>query len=104
MNKLLRFQFSSLVIMNLSALGQGTFQNLGFEENNLSAIPPGQTTIVPFSDAFPGWVGYFNGTNPVATAVYNGVSLGAPLISLIGRSTQYYSNSVISGEFTAVLS
>src|SRR5438105_3523438 len=87
-----------------SALCQSTFQNLGFEDADLSAIPPGQATFLPFSQVFPGWVGYYNGTNVASEAVFNGVSLGAPLLSLISRSTQFYTNSVIAGSYTAVLS
>src|SRR5256885_2056979 len=76
---------------------QGTFQNLGFEDADLSAITnPDQITDLPFSQLFPGWVGYFNGTNLASTALYNGVSLGAPLISLISRDARFYSNSVIA--------
>src|SRR5438874_12916403 len=90
-----------LGLMNLSALCQGAFQNLGFEDADVSSIPPGQTLFLPFSQVFPGWVGYLNDTNLAATAGFNGISLGSPLISLISRSTVYYSNSVISGEFTA---
>ena len=79
--------------------GQGSFQNLDFEAVNIS--PPNQNAFFPFSEVFPGWIGYI-GTNQATQAFYNGVSLGAALSSVFNRSTGY-SNWVISGNFTAAI-
>jgi hypothetical protein len=82
---------------------QGTFQNLGFESaTNLPSLPSGQPAFVPFANAFPGWAGTL-GTNQATTALYNGFSLGAVEVTLIGRGTANYSNDVIAGNYSAVL-
>jgi hypothetical protein len=87
----------------LNAFGQGTFQNLNFEAaNGLPTIGPGETGFVPMSNGLPGWTGYIAGTNQTTLADYNGVSAGAALITLIGKSS-VYSNSVIGGKYTATL-
>lgn len=81
-----------------SARGQGTFQNLGFEA--VSIVPPNQSGFFTFVQVFPSWIGYA-GTNQATQALYNGVSVGGALISLIGPYAPQ-SNSVVSG-YTAVL-
>ena len=70
--------------------GQGTFQNLNFESaNNLPAVTLGQAVFVPVGNAFPGWTVYEGGTQQ-SQLIYNGVSLGAPLVTLVGTNTGYY--------------
>lgn len=88
-----------LAATSQTASCQGTFQNLGFE--SVSITPTGQRGFFPFAEVFPGWTGY-QGTNQSSQAFYNGVSLGAALCSIIGRQS-VWSNSVISGNYTAVL-
>ena len=87
-----------------SALGQGTFQNLDFEAAVVPNLPSDQAAFIPFTNAFPGWMGYA-GTNQIqaTVALYNGYSQGAAVDSLIDGHTAVYSNNVISGNYTAVI-
>jgi hypothetical protein len=64
----------------LSALAQGTFQNLNFELAN-----PGQYSSfnVPVSDALPDWTVTIGGVQQ-AYVGYNAFSTGAPAVVLIG--------------------
>jgi len=82
------------------AHAQGTFQNLDFESAVVPSLPPGQTQFIPFTNAFPGWNAV---TNPGAVALYNGISIGAAMLSIIDGHTAGYSNDIIGGYFTAVL-
>lgn len=84
---------------SLAAHGQGTFQNLGFEAAH---DLPAQNGFVPASIAMPGWT-VILGTNQFPDVFCTGVSAGSALVSLIGRNTSGWSNSVISGNYTAVL-
>src|SRR5581483_341096 len=87
-----------------NVFGQGTLQNLNFESaNGLPNLGPAQTAFVPFGNALPGWTGYVGGTNQATQALYNSISAGGALISLIGRSSGSYSNAVIAGNYTATL-
>jgi len=88
------------LVIAIAADGQGTFQNLDFESAIVPTLPPDQTAFIPFTNAFPGWS---VGTNPAAVAGYNGISVGAALVSIIDGHTADYSNRVISGYFTAVI-
>lgn len=94
---------ATVLILGKGAFGQGTFQNLAFE----SAIVPngsgGLPVHIAFTNALSGWTGS-RGPFPATQAMYNGVSLGFAAISIIDRSAQFYSNSVIAGDFTAVIS
>ena len=85
-------------ILAVSALGQGTFQNLDFEAANPASTPPGG--FVPFPDAFPSWVGYL-GTNGTTNALYNDLYLGAAAISLLDEDR--IRGPLIEGDYTAVL-
>jgi hypothetical protein len=68
------------VFFALSALAQGTFQDLDFE----------QATIVPLGNgisaasAFPGWQTLI-GTTPTSVVYLDGKSAGSPLISLVNN-------------------
>ena len=88
------------LVFGYSACAQGTFQNLIFESAIVPSLPSGQPAFIPFVDAFPGWNGI---TNPAAQAAYNGISVGAALLSIVDLHTSFYSNYVIQGNFTAVL-
>jgi len=91
----------------LQTYGQGTFGNFNFENVNLVNPPaPALPTLVLFNDAFPGWIGYA-GTNQLTQTFNNGVSAGAALVTLITPNSggaSAWSNAVISGTYTAVLS
>lgn len=90
---------------SFTAHGQSTFQNLGFEAaHDLPHLElPTQTAYVGASNALPGWTIYL-GTNLYPGVWYNGVSAGSALVTLITKLNPYYSNSVIGGNFTAVIS
>jgi hypothetical protein len=84
----------------LTGYAQGTFQNLGFES---ASIPANPGVSIPFTNAFPGWVGFL-GPYQATDAGYNGISLGFAELSIIDRGSQSYSNNVIAGNYTAALS
>jgi hypothetical protein len=76
----------AVVITALSELyGQGTFQNLGFENPLLPLIPDGSFQV-PATNALPGWRAYL-GNFEVDRVVYNTVSLGAAAVSLQSSSS-----------------
>jgi sorbitol-specific phosphotransferase system component IIC len=79
---------------------KGGFQDLNFEEANPVSVgspyPPAYVTTV---SAFPGWQAYY-GTTPTSIVVYNGISLGATEISLVGPAAESY---VIDGTYSALL-
>jgi PEP-CTERM motif-containing protein len=81
----------------LSASAQGTFQNLDFESPNAGALT---NSLVAFSDAFPGWIGYI-GTNQTTCAGFNFTSAGAAAITLITASAP--GDGVIGGNYTATI-
>jgi hypothetical protein len=83
------------------SFSQGAFQNLGFDSPNVANLPPGGG-FVSVSDAFPGWAGYL-GSDQTTQAYFKGASLGAAAVSLIDRTTPFYSNDVIAGSYTAVI-
>jgi hypothetical protein len=65
-----------------SALAQGTFQNLDFEQASIVPLPGDNLGIfIVASDALPHWVVY-GGSSPVGYVIYNTVSLGTPIVSL----------------------
>jgi PEP-CTERM motif len=78
---------SSLIATTIAS-GQGTFQNLDFEEAGLYVSPTAVGTWGDFVDpalAFPGWSvgGLTNGQYRTVTG-YNTLSLGAPAVILMG--------------------
>ena len=72
----------------VEARGQGAFQNLNFESpiNLPTPNPTNQPVVVPVGNALPGWTVYQSGIQQ-SQMFYNGVSLGAPLVTLVGPST-----------------
>src|SRR5712664_3643145 len=85
----------------LSAYGQATFQNRGFEAANLPAIPSGQPgVLVPIREAMPGWTGYA-GSNGITQVLHNDLTLGAANISILGPD--WPASEIIAGKYSAVL-
>jgi hypothetical protein len=74
-------------LVALTALGQGTFQNLNFE----SAVvgPDASPRTVSFATALPGWTGYFNGTNIALSAIYNTVFIGSSGFALLDNQSSF---------------
>jgi hypothetical protein len=75
-------------------LGQGTFQNLDFEQANTTGYSP--ESSLPSVDAFPGWATLVGGT-PVSTVGYDNPTLAAAGIELVGPS------EAIQGNYSPVL-
>jgi len=77
-----------LLLAASSALAQGTFVNLDFEQATVPPTPVGVFgSFVDPAVAFPGWTpgGFTNFPTSIGTVVlYNDISLGAPYITLIG--------------------
>ena len=78
----------------LHALGQGTFQNLDFE-NPILPLAPG---VVPITNALPGWAAYYNG-NPGDWVWVGAIALGSPSISVVDDSQTPYGFPPIQGLF-----
>jgi hypothetical protein len=93
--------FVPLVATNICS-GQGTFGNLDFESASVPSVPPSQAVFISAMDAFPGWTAYV-GANPASQVMYNGISVGGALVSIIDQHTANYGNNVIAGNFTATL-
>src|SRR5436190_12006328 len=98
-SRLLAVWLTSLVMVRYLR-GQGTFQNLDFEEAN---IPPNPGSFIAFTNAFPGWIGSL-GQFPAPEALYNGISLGFAEASIIDSNQNAFSSNVIAGNFTAIIS
>lgn len=98
--------FSGLMSMAVgTGFAQPAFQNLDFESANVPVVPAGQLgSYVPFSDAFPGWTGYL-GTQQVATALEDNLTLGAPNISILAPNWSYFPGllPIIEGNYSALL-
>lgn len=99
---LLPFVCSLLLYLSCaSTLFAQAFQNLDFEDANLSPIPEGQYGgLVPITNAVPYWTGYFN-TKQVSQVLQNNFTLGAPSIDILGPN--WGSSSIIQGQYTLVL-
>src|SRR5690348_3854849 len=77
----------------ISARGQGTLQNLGFEQATLVPISGAPYARVQFAPAFPGWTGYVAGVQEVS-ALYNDRFLDTSGISIIDSGA---TNAAIGG-------
>src|SRR5712692_11752223 len=74
------FMAVTFIILCQNAQGQG-FRNLDFERATIPPTPVGGATFpADPALAFPGWTVGGSGT----VVAYNGLSLGAPAVSLIG--------------------
>jgi hypothetical protein len=85
-----------------SISAQDTFENLDFESANVSGHSPGN--LVPISDALPGWSAYFTSgttTYPQTQVVYDGISLGGAVISVIDDNAAAF--SPLQGNYSAFL-
>ncbi|MGO8701814.1 MAG: hypothetical protein ACLQVY_29375 [Limisphaerales bacterium] len=76
--------------------GQGTFQNLDFEEADVSGDHV--NSLVATSSAFPFWQAFYD-TTPATEVWYDSISTGAPLISIVDGQA----GPVIQGNYSAYL-
>ena len=84
----------------LCAAGQGTFQNLGFEAATVPRVPAGQFgSPVAITNGLPGWNGFI-GDTPQSSIWHNNVSLGAPVLAILGPDFPF---GRIEGNFSALL-
>ena len=81
----------------MSASGQGTFQNLDFENG---IVPAGSDGFVDFSSAFPGWTGD-TGTQQVIYAFYPAPAIGTAVVTLL--ATGVLGDVPIAGNYSAIL-
>lgn len=85
-----------------NAVGQGTFQNLGFESATLVPVP-GDPSFYYFAQAFPGWTGYIGGVQP-GLCTYDDVPLSGPGFAIVDSGFSGISGGgLIQGNFTAFL-
>lgn len=92
----------ALLLDVVGAVGQGAFQNLGFESASPIPTPPAP---VAFGTALPGWTGYVGGVQE-SGAVYNTLTMDGAGFGIIdsGFSNPYYlPGGLIQGNFTAVV-
>src|SRR6266852_2437963 len=86
-----------LIFWNENGFSQGTFANLDFENPITPLIPV--NSLVPTTNAIPGWAAYTYGTSAGFIA-YNTLSLGAAEVSLQGPGS---ASHVIQGSYTVYL-
>ncbi len=70
----------TLLLGAVGAVGQGSFQNLDFEQARIVPIP-GNPNFVATTTALPGWTAFIGGT-AVDLVLYDDISLGSPAISI----------------------
>jgi hypothetical protein len=90
-----------LLLAASSALAQGTFQNLDFEE---STVPQdSQTNVVSSLNAFPGWSVYVS-TNQQTFVGFNNGCFGSTCVSLLGTNgDRILGYRSLEGGFSALL-
>lgn len=87
---------------SVTAVGQGTFQNFGFESASVSPIPSDPYGRIQCGPAFPGWTGYVGDTLETA-ALHNNIFNDSSGISLLDSGWPFPFGGVIEGNFTVVL-
>jgi len=100
---------SSLLLLSvLGAPGQGTFQNLGFEDTTLTVILINPGYPYPFyatNATLPGWSwsphGTFGFGDPNTTVAFNDIALDAAAITLHG--TNSFPGAPLSGNYSVLL-
>ena len=75
------------------------FQNLDFEEANVSNLPPRQFEFVSVEDGLPGWSAYV-GTNQLTQVGHNAISLGAANVGVLGPQNAFVP---LQGNYSAIL-
>jgi hypothetical protein len=91
----------ALLLSVAGAMGQGTFQNLNFEQANVPDVPPRQFgSDMLVSNGVPGWTVYLGGI-PQSSMLHNNVSLGAAEIAINGP--QWFAAQLLEGNYTVSL-
>ena len=89
--------FLAMTILVSFARGQGTFQNLNFEEARNLPVP-GAGQDVPTTNALPGWTAHY-GTNQLSTIPYDFPSI-YPKVGLWDSNSSAF---IIEGVFSVAL-
>ena len=96
----------ALLLSAVGAAGQGTFQNLDFEQATIAPTPVGQYGSL-FADpvlAFPGWTMGPSGTANPNFTLYHNLALGSVAQVLVGPD---YPNAIhytsLQGSYSALL-
>jgi hypothetical protein len=92
---------SAILLQGLFAQGQGTFQNLDFEQANPQFVAVPGSFVTPGS-ALPDWTATVGGTVPTAIP-YNSATLGAPAVTLLGPPPPTPAFSPIDGNYSVLL-
>jgi len=94
----------SIICSTLPLCAQPAFQNLDFESAHVPDLPPDQYEFVPFSDALPGWTGYF-GATPATTALHNTFTLGLYNVSILGPDFTFPTPDIqiLDGQYSAMI-
>ena len=87
------FQVAVILMAGIQVNAQGTFQNLNFEDTN----PGLNFGLASAASALPYWTAYIGGVQQTEVW-YNGVSTGAPQISLLGPAL-----GPIDGDYSVLL-
>ena len=90
--------FLALLLGAGEILGQGTFQNLGFEQALVPDVPArefGGDVLV--SNGAPHWAVYIGG-NQQSSMFHNTVSLGGAAVSIFGP--QWFPSQIFQGSYT----
>ena len=91
----------ALLLSVEAALGQGTFQNLDFEQAKVPDVPANQGGAdVLSTDGVPGWTTYIGGRE-VTTILHNDLNLGAPGIAILGPS--WSGAGILQGRYSVAL-
>ena len=93
----MKVQALILLLATSSSVAQSTFQNLDFESANIQpGTPPG--TVLPASDALPGWNCYV-GVNQVTGVVYD--AFASTLVTIHDANSPYV--GVLQGNYSVAL-
>jgi len=97
----------AVLLSAVGAAGQGTFQNLDFEAAQIPSGTIPNSGPISISNAFPGWSASYrggNGTYQAIQVLYDGISLGGPVISIIHHASGLYGTyDSLQGMYSAFL-
>jgi hypothetical protein len=92
---------AALLLSAAGALGQGTFQNLNFEQALVPGVPAGQFgSDVLVANGVPGWTVYLGGSQQISM-LHNNMSLGAAEVAIYGP--QWHPDVILEGQYTVSL-
>jgi hypothetical protein len=91
----------ALLLSAEATLGQGTFQNLDFEQAKVPDVPANQGGAdVLSTDGVPGWTTFVGGSQ-TTTILHNDLNLGAPGLAILGPS--WSGAGILHGRYSVAL-